>query len=339
MLDEDRRIFLLSARRARWAARAAESAVELTEAQRVYAARRARALGTELEPRVADCGRVSVRARCQCPGTRWVPRTCRQHAVCELCCQRRARKYGRRIREGLEAAIRERCQQLGTRGAKRWRTVLITLSVRHTGDIETDHAALRSGWRKLYKAMHKRGWGWFPYVGTVEVTPGRDGQGHVHAHVVAVWPWRDWADVARMWRRACPESTRINIMQAHNTRGAAKYVAKYVSKGVYVGEFTPRLRANVVAGMYQARWVFTSVRFWQPFVPCCQQCCAPVQLLVVQVERAYNGGRVPDDRPEWLVDTTDWWFARRKPGDAPVGGGASAGDVPTADQRASAGGA
>lgn len=333
LLDEGRRLTLLEPRRARWAARAVEPADGVTADQRLYAARRAKSLGTELEPRVAECGSVSVPARCLCPGTRWLPRTCRQHVLCEVCCQRRARRYGRRIREGLESAIRERCQRLGAHGAARWRTVLLTLSVRHTGDIEADHRALMDGWRGLYKAMHRRGWGKFPYVGTIEVTPGRDGLGHVHAHIVAVWPWRDWSAVARMWRAACPQSTRINIRQAYNTRGAAKYVSKYVSKGVYVDEFTPYLRANVAAGMYQARWVFSSVRFWVPFVPCCQACCAPVQLLVVQVRDAYNRGTPPDRRAEWLVEVTDDVRAWRERWRAVGGGRASATAVPAPDQR------
>lgn len=328
LLDEPRRLALLEPRKARWAARATEPAPGVTAAQRLYAERRARALGTELEPRVADCGTITVAARCAC-GPRRVAYTCRQHVVCEICSRQRAKRYGRKIREGLESAIRERCKTLLTYGAQKWRTVLLTLSVRHTGDIEADCARLKEGWRGLYKAMHRRGWGWFPYVGTIEVTPGRDGLGHVHAHVVAVWPWRDWGQVARMWRRACPTSTRINIVQAKSTRGAASYVAKYVSKGVYTADFTPLLRANVVAGMYQSRWVFTSVRFWVPWSPCCPECNVKVETLVILVRRAIAAGVPPDERPEWAAecDIDDYGPL--------VGGEPSPWAVLLADQRAS----
>lgn len=197
------------------------------------------------------------------------------------------------------------------------RVVLLTLSVRHSGDIEADHGALKAGWRALYKAMHRRGWGRFPYVGVVEVTPGRDGRGHVHAHVVAIWPWRDWSVVAKLWRRACPESTRISLVAAKSPRGACRYVSKYISKGMQGSEFTPELRARVVAGMYGARWVFTSWRFWQPFEPCCPTCCTRVQLVVVHVRDAWLRGRPPDWRPEWWCESDelvrawrDRWAAR-----------------------------
>jgi len=298
VLDEPRRLRLLETRAARWGDRAAK--VPGYRA-RVYAQRRHRSLTRPIGPRVAACGSVAKRARCGC-GTRWVAMTCRQHLLCGPCLAARSRRLGRRIQEGLLAAQAQYRAALCTRGAQRWRVVLLTLTVRHTGDIEADRAALMAGWRGLYKAMHRRAWGRFPYVGVIEVTPGRDGLGHVHAHVAAVWPWRDWSMVAKLWRQSCPQSTRINIQQARSTSGAAKYLGKYLSKGTQDANFTPELRASVVAGLYNTRQVFTSVRFWVAWVPCCQKCQAPVRLLVVIVKDAYNRGLPPDDTPEWVVE-------------------------------------
>jgi len=174
-----------------------------------------------------------------------------------------------RIREGLDAAMlgRPRGDML----------VLLTLTIEHSGDIERDRADLAAGWRRFYLALRRR-YGVCPYVGVWEVTPGEDGQGHIHAHVAVVWPWRDWSLCHRLWRAACPRSTRISFVArrrdglASTPKSVANYLGKYLAKGMEAEGFTPELRANVVAGTYNTRWVFSSRRFWQPFVPRCQAC-------------------------------------------------------------------
>lgn len=158
--------------------------------------------------------------------------------------------------------------------------VLITLTVRHSGDVEADRNALASGWRRFYKAVNKR-WGRYPYVGVWEVTAGRDGLGHVHAHVAVVWPFRDWAEVRELWIAACPESERINFVarrrdgRASEPKGVARYLGKYLSKGAEDSEITPELRADFCAMAYQSRWVFSSKSFWVPWVPVCPGCGKP----------------------------------------------------------------
>lgn len=234
-----------------------------SHAKRLYAARRARRLRRPYHERTDRCARAGVTVRCACPGrrdVRWF--TCRQHLVCGHCRSKRSKRIGARIRAGVEAASSRR---------PRLRWHLLTLTLRHSGDVAADRAALARGWRRFYKALHRR-WGDFSYVGTWEVTAGRDGLGHPHAHVVALWPWRDWAVVSALWRQSCPESSHISIERARNVKRAARYVSKYVAKGVEADEFTPELRARVLAGTYGTRWLFSSVRFWVPFEPCCPAC-------------------------------------------------------------------
>lgn len=182
-----------------------------------------------------------------------------------------------RIANGLEGAKAQNPNLM---------VVLITISVRHTGDIGADRQALAEGWRRFYKAYHKQ-WGRFPYVGTHEITTGRDGLGHPHMHIVALWPRRKWGpgapgpvdepDLRSMWRRACPQSEQINFQASRSVKHAARYVSKYVSKGIQTDDFTPELRARALAGTYGTRWLCSSVGFWIPFVPCCPGCGQSVQ--------------------------------------------------------------
>jgi hypothetical protein len=185
--------------------------------------------------------------------------------------------------------------------------VLITLTVRHTGDIAADREALARGWRRFYLAYRRR-FGTFAYVGTHEITPGDDKLGHPHAHVVALWPFRDWGLLAELWRAACPESTRINFRASRNAKHAARYVSKYVSKGVQGADFSPELRARVLAGTYGTRWMMTSVRFWVPWEPKCS-CCGE------SVRRAMLRDPFPDaahsnwrryDCSSYLDETSRW---------------------------------
>lgn len=258
-------------RRLRWEARAVDPS--LTRQQRRYAFRRARRLRRPYVERLDGCARAGVLVKCACPGkrdVRWY--ACRQHVMCERCQRQRSKRMGARVRAGLENAHAQ---------APKLMAVLITISVRHTGDIGADRASLARGWRRFYRAYHRR-FGAFPYVGTHEITPGRDKLGHPHAHIVALWPFRDWSQLAELWRAACPESTRISFVASRSVRGAAKYVSKYISKGVQTDEFSPELRARILAGTYQTRWLMSSVRFWVPFVPVCRCCKQPVQRLVLR---------------------------------------------------------
>jgi len=174
-----------------------------------------------------------------------------------------------RIRSGLDAAM--------ATADRRERIVLATLTIEHSGDVERDRRDLAAGWRAFYLAIRRR-YGTFAYVGVWEVTPGTDGLGHIHAHVAMVWPWRDWSECAALWTQSCPRSTRIDFRGARrdgkpsDPKSVANYLGKYLAKGMEAEGFTPELRANVVAGTYNTRWVFSSRRFWQPFVPKCQAC-------------------------------------------------------------------
>jgi hypothetical protein len=266
-VDEIERLAGLYPHHARWSARARQEGLSVT--QRTYAEHRARATSTPVARRVERCGRKAVVTACGC-GQGSVSIGCGQHLVCAACRAKRWRRYGRRIRGGLEAVPLARGE----------RFVLATLTVRHSGDLEADWSHVMDGWRRFYLRLTRRGIAPRRYVGVVEVTPGRDGLGHVHLHVVLVWPWVDWSMASRLWRDACPQSTRVSFVASANARRAAKYVAKYVSKGVDMSDWTPNQRARVLAASYGRRWLFSSRRFWVREECGCKRCGQPVTLLV-----------------------------------------------------------
>jgi len=266
-LDERLYAELMEPRRLVWRARAARPAQG--ELKTVYALRRAEALGRPYVAKLAKCSRRGTRVKCGCRGWRGVRlHTCRQHLLCAECQRARARRMGARIRSGLEAALAARPGEM---------LVLVTLTLRHSGDVAVDRERLAEGWRRFTRAFWKE-YGKFPYVGVWEVTAGSDGHGHVHMHVAVVWPWRDWSDVREMWLASCPWSERITFVarrrdgRPSDAKSAANYLGKYLSKGLQTDDFSKELRTRVIAGTYNSRWVFSSRRFWILFVPACQRC-------------------------------------------------------------------
>jgi hypothetical protein len=248
-----------------WWSRLADTA--RTDAQKRYARGRIRALARPWDDRLSACNKQGCAVKCGC-GESFRPYTCRQHLVCEACLYARTKRNAPRVRDGLAAAYHAAC-----RGGFRMRyVVMLTLTVRHSGDLALDRERLVSGWRGLYKRMHRAGWGRFPFIGVYEVTPGEDGKGHVHAHVACVWPFRDWSLVSQWWREACPESSHINIEASHDAHSAASYVSSYLTKGVRTADFSSEMRADVLAAFYGKQSIFTSKHFWQKWDAICEQC-------------------------------------------------------------------
>ncbi|HLF23149.1 MAG TPA: hypothetical protein VI565_04435, partial [Burkholderiales bacterium] len=267
----------------------------------VYATQRVGSLGRDLSPKLRACGMTVFPIACGCPSSRaWGAMTCRQSWLCKRCRKARARKIAGKVEVALDArmaAETERAQN-GAFGFGGWRStlriVLVTLTVRHSGDIARDRDRILRGWQNVRKRYHEE-WGRFPSVLVWEVTPGDDGLGHVHAHVACVWPHRDWKKIRRWWMAGthdgkAPTDTnataRINFScgfrfknQPRNTkqqpttaRTMARYLAKYISKGADSSAFSSELTAMVSAAFYNQRSIVTSHRFWLPRdlkCPCC----------------------------------------------------------------------
>lgn len=292
-IDEQHRRDRLSPVRARWEHRASELnaaigaiaserpfAPELVQMKRcrAYAVARVARLTADIAPRLDWCGSEFLPVACAC-GYVGASKTCRQWWLCSSCREQRAPTLGADIRRGLDRALTAAVTRWGMNGGRgmRPKIVLITLTQKHSGNVSADQQALADGWRKLYKRMHED-YGAFPYAGVWEVTRGKDGLGHVHMHVAAVWTYRDWGRIREQWVRACPSSQYITFVadrrdgKPSTPASVAKYLGKYLSKGADVGGFDPRLRAEVSAAFYNQRSVISSAYFFRREVKCCRKC-------------------------------------------------------------------
>lgn len=311
-VDEGLRSQLLAGVADAWEARARAAIAGQVRGSAPYAQRRADALRRPVGVALGGCGRTGRLVHCACPGER--PRWfgCRQHWLCRRCRLARTGRLSRRLAEALPRAL----SAAAVPGFRRHhRVVLATFSQRHSGDLSADRKALADGWRRFYLSYVRR-YGSFSYAGVWEVTPGSDGRGHVHIHVAVIWPYRDWAVLRRLWLDACPTSSRVSFEASNTPERCARYLAKYLSKGVDGAEFTPELRARVSAAMYANRSVFTSRRFWVPWRPLCPDCCTKVQCRVIPFARVLTanhsmatGPPDADERSGAGVPGQCWWSA------------------------------
>lgn len=170
----------------------------------------------------------------------------------------------------------------------RWRVRvrMITMAIAHSGDIARDRAELVAGWEALRKQLHK----WFgkalPFALLWETTPGRDGLGHEHAHVIVIGgpEWWPYGKIQKTWHTACPRSAKgpgIQIDLAGTkrrdrdpTKSAANYLTKYATKGAELGGegWSDELVAQVLAAHYNKRMITTSHGFWVAPPPICPTC-------------------------------------------------------------------
>ena len=242
-----------------------------------YARARVRSLTEDLGPRASKCQCDERWIRCGCEegAPRPVPVDCRQRTICEHCRKRWAVKMKRRI---LEAA--PRWIQKMSRGRYRARVRMITLTVGHSGDLARDRADLVKGWEGLRKQLHK----WFgealPFCMVWETTPGTQGDGHVHAHVIIIGGpgWWNYAAIQRTWRNVCPRSSHLDIVTASTSKDPAKaagtYLFKYATKGADLcsSSWSDSLIAQTIAAHYGKRWINTSRSFWTSPAPICKHC-------------------------------------------------------------------
>lgn len=239
------------------------------------------ALGRRDE-RVDSC--VSRRAfvTCGC-GTRQVG-GCGVRALCDHCRKTYRARLRRRAVKALEAhvaAAPRRWVEMPagdgkTRSVKRKdRLRLLTLTVRHSGDVEVDRERLQRGWVRL-RAWIRKSWGYSPaYVGCWEVTPGRDNRGHIHLHVITLWPyWVDYGELCAAWRRAVDDDQAAPDVKLirKGAAGGVWYVMHYSSKGLDVAKMSGELAGDVLATLYARRAVTTSRGFWLPRPICCEKC-------------------------------------------------------------------
>lgn len=246
---------------------------------------RARGLKVSREAAVAHCGTSDVVLRCGCDQWRVVPRACRRRVLCNRCDKSRAREYARRVRQSVQHHIGQANQagMVDARGLKA-RVYLVTLTIPHEDERGAAEARLDAAWRAMRQHAPEGHWS-RSCLAVLEWTPGRDGKGHPHLHVVVVARWLDYGHIWATWRDAClevgarePSRAAQDVRVAKDDRrgtaeAAARYVAKYVAKTsgqLYTVEEWARLAAYQVG-----RRTVRATRGWwhydRPVCACCEQ--------------------------------------------------------------------
>ncbi len=242
-----------------------------------YARQRARALRFDPYERMEICGTRSTVIKCKCRYVR-VPVRCGLRWLCDKCRKAAYSRFFRRARRVMRHHQKESVRSwvgCGSPPGERPEWKLVTLTVRHSGDLQADRARIVRAWKRwrqwLWKAIGK-----FHFAMTWELTAGRDSRGHLHAHVSALLPWFDFSAARSEWKRAIgDEDAVIHFERARKGGGgAAHYLAKYASKGVELDEMPPNLAANAIAANYGQRLINTSQHFWRDPPRICPSCHA-----------------------------------------------------------------
>lgn len=259
-------------KRSRTQRRAARKATVPTDKVRLsrsaeWAEHRAQAMALPRADLVATCGTRFRTVACRC-GRREIPVGCDQTLLCRRCSAKHWKRWRKRVTRSLDGHVRAArgAWASGGRPGKLPGVYLITLTVKHSGSIASDREHLARSWRRLTKVATAEGW-WGAYVMVYEVTPGKDGQGHVHIHLAAVSSWVPYDRLHAEWRRiAGAVVLDVSPPKSGSTRvsRAADYISKYVTKGVEPQVFTGQKAGELLVAMRGKRKVTTSLDFWRP---------------------------------------------------------------------------
>lgn len=272
---------------------------------------RARTMEGGYTKRVVRCGTPmdGVAVMCaSCGCLHPAAHRCEVADLCEHCNKKKWAKTRARMLASLTPAVKAVhkrgrrapiwCHEPGCKCAKlpplcRWEMRMVTLTVRHSGDLSADIVTLQDGWARLRTWLDDRGIGGQRYVRVREVTPGEDGLGHVHYHVLLEAPPICYEWLRRAWRAAVkdPGACYPDIQRPPKTmtaKMAASYVAKYTTKG---SKLPPELKSRWMEASYGKRTVTCSRGLLDPPAPApCPDCKEVGQL-----------GRVSDPVPAPLV--------------------------------------
>lgn len=280
-----------------------------------WAEHRAQALALPRAEVVAVCGQRWRKVRCGCRESE-VRVGCDQVQLCQRCRERHWRRWRRRITRAMDSHLRAaRARWFDDRRRMRAKgklpgVYLVTLTVEHSGSIAEDRRRLAEGWRGLSKVANAGGW-WGAYALTYEVTPGRDGLGHVHIHLAAVSSWIPYEELHEAWRRltgACVLD--VSAPRSRKAQSVADYLAKYVTKGVDPSVFTGQKAGEMLVAFRSKRKVTTSVGFWKPSKDretVCRTCGKPHELVgAPPALRKVAPGAVL----QAMAERIGWWVPR-----------------------------
>lgn len=187
--------------------------------------------------------------------------------VCADCALRKARRLYRKLMPAIrlqEARGFAKWHSAGRPAGGRPVLTLMTMTVRSVtlADLGARRKLLSDAWNRFrtwwQEKYHRR----LSYAWTAECTDGSKGQGNVHLHVVTMLPFVDYRTLEAAWNRAVGEQGGHVDFQRRRTdaKAAARYVAKYASKGVKFA--TVQTAAAWVQAQHGRRGVSSSRDFW-----------------------------------------------------------------------------
>lgn len=261
----------------RWEKRRRSLARAGDELRADYAGARAAAVAMSRADVVGACRGRWRTVGCGC-GRKDVPVGCDQPTLCDWCRRRHWRRWRHRITRSLRTHVRAAIGTWGADGARGARPgiYLVTLTGPHSGDVVVDRERMGAAVRVLLKHAGAERW-WRHYALVWECTPGKDGRGHMHAHIAVVAAWVPYKELHVVWRAAMPGAAVLDVQSPGRNRNAAgnaaNYLAKYVTKGVDPGEMTGAKAGELLVASYGRRRVTTSRHFWQrEREPVCRDC-------------------------------------------------------------------
>lgn len=148
--------------------------------------------------RLHHCGERSIETVCRGCGSvhedQEIQIGCGHGLLCHDCRKRRIAKLRRRLNVAAEAAT-ERAAEHG------YKARFLTLTLPHSGDVARDIEAIPKAWARLLREIQRRH-GRLEFVRVLEWTPGTQGDGHPHAHVLIYGPYlsREW--LSHWWGHA-----------------------------------------------------------------------------------------------------------------------------------------
>lgn len=256
-----------------------------TTTLRAWHRQRANGLLRRRADRVSACGTRTFALRCGCDDLRRVRSRCGTRVVCPTCTEAYARATARRVRLSVQAHLDEQIARWRSRGALPGhapRVYLVTLTLPHEAEEGRAERLLDLAWRRLRRHAGRGHWS-RSCLAVREWTPGRDGRGHPHLHVVVVATWLDYHHVRTTWRRAALEvgageprgrgGVDITSRQGEKAaKNAARYVAKYLTDSPSL--CSVRDWARLTSWLAGRRLLLASRGWWRaepPRCPCCEQ--------------------------------------------------------------------
>lgn len=242
------------------------------------------------EARLGACETTEHEIACRrCGVVELIHRRCGARMLCSTCAHATASHTRRRLVVSLGAQMRAHARAAQGRGARVTpaQLAMVTLTIRHSGDLTADRALLSAAWNRWRTWYAQRYGRRLTYAWTVEITDGTDGLGHVHLHVITPHlPFRRYQDLYSAWQRAthgATEHIHVSRRRRRSVSRAAGELAKYAAKGC-AQLSTPSLAARWIRAQHTRRMVSTSRGFW------CALPCAH-ELRLISDARKNSGAR------------------------------------------------